>query len=640
MDTDSEFESIRQASRVFISHASKNFAVADEIRRRLEALNVPCWIAPRDVPPGASYGEEIVSAIQNCLAVVFVLSDEANKSKAVANELELAFRYQRVIIPVRFKLVEPASSLAFFINNTQWVDIRDTPLRQRVHEIARLLDAVRYGHLPPAPRPENKTLFGSLERSIEGVFRYKYLSLTIVLTLIIGSGLVGMLQSGRTLTDLGEVRNDTTSIREQLSVIEARQQEAETARSDSFDATMDQFQQIVSNVRALSNQSGLVADPSNYAEHYHNARILAQRGEVDLALVSYRVVIESSIKLADPIMDITTLLLRNYGRSGAVKYLEENLKDGMSAISYVYAQQLLATDALVDVIELFRNDPEEFNSFPPLGALFLEKLSREDWYQDSFSWSAWTELFSIFDAVKGSVISGAYLGYFIDQIRGSDNLLAFDIINKKFSDEEVEQTRLLSNHGEEAFRFTRRLVDISSSPVAIDYTYYSRQPNLGFPRGAWFSPHEKWDDRVGGVIFSRELGRFDILIWDWGIDRELPLEICAQSSGVENCIDFTSQEYVCRVSMYEEGTNCLRSSPDFGTDPAAARIHLNPQEIFGTECLSRVRYTDEDGVLVDITQRNIIATYRGERDDELLTHMSGCAYSVQIDTEVDTNQYF
>lgn len=185
--------------RVFISHASKNFPIADDIRRRLEELGLPCWIAPRDIQPGSSYGAEIVSAIENCLAVVLVLTSEANASRAVANELELAFRNQRVIIPVRLRPVSPASSLAFFVNNTQWVDVFHSPLKDRVSEIARLLAAVRNGSPPPVPSAEAKTFFGAIERQIEGVIRYKFLTLAIVLLGIAALGAFAAVFSSKTL---------------------------------------------------------------------------------------------------------------------------------------------------------------------------------------------------------------------------------------------------------------------------------------------------------------------------------------------------------------------------------------------------------------------------------------------------------
>lgn len=187
---------------VFISHARKNFALADDIRRRLEARGLPCWIAPRDISPGASYGDEIVSAIQSSVAVVVVITEEANASRAVANELELAFRNQRVIIPVRLKPVEPASSLAFFVSNTQWVDAFYTPLKDRVIEIVRLIEAVRAGTRLSAPAPEAKTVLASIERQIEGLIRYKFLAAVVAITILALMGAVAASISGRAVSML------------------------------------------------------------------------------------------------------------------------------------------------------------------------------------------------------------------------------------------------------------------------------------------------------------------------------------------------------------------------------------------------------------------------------------------------------
>ena len=45
------------AHYVFLSHSVKDKAVADAIVARLEADSVTCWVAPRDVVPGADWGE-------------------------------------------------------------------------------------------------------------------------------------------------------------------------------------------------------------------------------------------------------------------------------------------------------------------------------------------------------------------------------------------------------------------------------------------------------------------------------------------------------------------------------------------------------------------------------------------------------
>lgn len=85
---------------VFISHASKNFKMAEEVRGLLEDQGVSCWLAPRDIPAGGQYGSSIVDAIRDSSIVVLLLTEEANKSKPVENEVECAFKNQKTIVPI------------------------------------------------------------------------------------------------------------------------------------------------------------------------------------------------------------------------------------------------------------------------------------------------------------------------------------------------------------------------------------------------------------------------------------------------------------------------------------------------------------------------------------------------------------
>ena len=51
------------APPVFVSYASQDAAVADALVEALARHGIPCWIAPRDVKPGAQYADAIVRAI-------------------------------------------------------------------------------------------------------------------------------------------------------------------------------------------------------------------------------------------------------------------------------------------------------------------------------------------------------------------------------------------------------------------------------------------------------------------------------------------------------------------------------------------------------------------------------------------------
>jgi hypothetical protein len=174
---------------VFISHASKNFAIADELRALLEKQGISCWIAPRDILASSSYGEEIVLAIEACSVTVLVLTEDANKSRAVANELELSFAKEKVIIPIRIKNLKPSSQIEFYVSNAQWIDAFYTPLKQRVNDIIAVVLAVEQNTKIPSPPPEKKTFFGQMEKKIEQCLRYKILTFMSVFA---GLGLIAL----------------------------------------------------------------------------------------------------------------------------------------------------------------------------------------------------------------------------------------------------------------------------------------------------------------------------------------------------------------------------------------------------------------------------------------------------------------
>src|SRR4051812_22063743 len=95
----------------FISYASDDQEAAETISRYLERNGVTCWIAPRDVRPGADYAAEIVTAIETSAVFVLVLSEHANDSPFVSREVERAVSKGKPVFPVRVREVMPSKSL-------------------------------------------------------------------------------------------------------------------------------------------------------------------------------------------------------------------------------------------------------------------------------------------------------------------------------------------------------------------------------------------------------------------------------------------------------------------------------------------------------------------------------------------------
>jgi len=89
------------APDVFISYASQDAALANDIVETLERNGLRCWLAPRNVTPGAHYADAIILAISGAKALVLVLSDSALASKHIGKEIERASSKGRPIIALR-----------------------------------------------------------------------------------------------------------------------------------------------------------------------------------------------------------------------------------------------------------------------------------------------------------------------------------------------------------------------------------------------------------------------------------------------------------------------------------------------------------------------------------------------------------
>jgi hypothetical protein len=130
---------------VFISYSNTDKLTADAACATLEAAGIRCWIAPRDVSPGAEWGEALIGAIDNCAVMVLIFSSNANESRQVHREVEHAVSQGKIIMPVRIDTAQPARSLAYYMAGLHWLDALSPPLedhlRQLVVSIKALLGA-------------------------------------------------------------------------------------------------------------------------------------------------------------------------------------------------------------------------------------------------------------------------------------------------------------------------------------------------------------------------------------------------------------------------------------------------------------------------------------------------------------------
>jgi hypothetical protein len=144
------------AHDVFISYSSKDKAVADAVCAGLESRGLRCWIAPRDVTPGADWDEANVRAIAESRVMALVFSARANESQQVGRKVNLALERALPIVPFRIEDVTPSGPLEGRLDATHWLDALTPPLEAHIDRLAdnlaRLLG--ERGTRPPAAAAE------------------------------------------------------------------------------------------------------------------------------------------------------------------------------------------------------------------------------------------------------------------------------------------------------------------------------------------------------------------------------------------------------------------------------------------------------------------------------------------------------
>ena len=433
-------------------------------------------------------------------------------------------------------------------------------------------------------------------------------------------------------SSVGQVQADTSVIRQQLAQMDQRQQAAEGARQERETVTIDLLKRLSGQVRELGQRGGVIDNARTFAEHYHNARILSQRGETDLAMASYRQVFRSGVQMADPVIDLVTLLTRQYGRKGAEEALKRDFQRQLPTMSYLYALQLLADGELDEVEALLFKEPQRVAEFPPLAALSIRRLHERMTRQlrgqapritaVTFRWSDSAGLAAVAERLDKEIQTGNYLAFFIDPIRANRDLDDFRAISDNFARKRLLQVRV--GNLSYADKFPRQSVDLMRSPVVLNYTYLLDPPPgdalSALGEQASFYPRY----RPGSVFIS---------IWDEA-DMEKPIQVCSGSASRMQCKDLNTPEFRCKSRANPRIDECLRNYPpsrDDREDLFSPRVEarLIAKEVLGAACISRVRYTHPTGREVVIDARDLIAVSLRTSDDELRRTMESCGYDLQ-----------
>jgi len=116
---------------VFISYSRRDERRVMEIEDRLAEQGIALWRDKRQIVGGDLFMERIVSAIDNCKAVLLMCSIASMRSRFVQTELLLAWTAERLIVPLLLDDSIPTTypgQARFCTAGLHWIEVRDHPV--------------------------------------------------------------------------------------------------------------------------------------------------------------------------------------------------------------------------------------------------------------------------------------------------------------------------------------------------------------------------------------------------------------------------------------------------------------------------------------------------------------------------------
>ncbi|MDO9301524.1 MAG: TIR domain-containing protein [Anaerolineales bacterium] len=111
-------------TKIFISYSRKNKLFVRKLNKAMDENGFEAWVDWEGIPLSADWMAEITAAIEASDTFVFVISPDSLNSKVCMDELELAIKYNKKIIPVLYGVSEKKQKLHPKLASTNWVYMR------------------------------------------------------------------------------------------------------------------------------------------------------------------------------------------------------------------------------------------------------------------------------------------------------------------------------------------------------------------------------------------------------------------------------------------------------------------------------------------------------------------------------------
>jgi Predicted phosphatase homologous to the C-terminal domain of histone macroH2A1 len=107
---------------LFISYSRMDSQKADEIADALKQMNLKFWVDRTGEYSGRNYKSVIVNTIRQSQIVLFLSSENSNKSENVIKEVSVAVELKKMIIPIKLDNFPYADSIAYDLTGIDYVN--------------------------------------------------------------------------------------------------------------------------------------------------------------------------------------------------------------------------------------------------------------------------------------------------------------------------------------------------------------------------------------------------------------------------------------------------------------------------------------------------------------------------------------
>ena len=343
---------------IFISHSSIDKTIADSVCAGLENAGLRCWVAPRDIRAGDSWGSSIIDAIATSKIMVIVFSSNSNASKQVMREVERAVQKDVVVVPFRIDEVQPSKDMEYFLSATHWLDAITPNMEKHIDNLVTTVKSILSGgeKAPPAPaQPSAVTRSDNIKSSNKRKFPMLGIGIGALICLI---ALVWLLLPGGepdshqasasnttkaipVLATQGDIRLKAPSSGVAASPIavtwSGKSSPKDSILISKFDANDASSIKRVTTGQGSSIEIDLPDQPGNYEVRYLNAatRKVIARTSLEITLPDVQLTIAGTIAAGSEI-NVQWLAPNN---TGDMLTIAEVGTTGSSYVNYAYTKK-------------------------------------------------------------------------------------------------------------------------------------------------------------------------------------------------------------------------------------------------------------------------------------------------------------